>query len=215
MAVIEQLTLSIAPGDHVAILGASGAGKSTLCRAVMKFLEADAGTIAAGTATYSSLTSESIRAHVALLDQSPTLFAGTLGDTLRLGAPSASDAALFSILEQCHLQELLPDGIESLSMPLVEDGRSLSLGQQRRIALARVLLRTPEILLLDEPTAGLSREQARSVLSNALRVAGDATVILVTHDIEETVGFDAVWNVEGGHLSRLDPGAEPLSELRS
>ena len=82
-------------------------------------------------------------------------------------------------------------------------------------ALARVLLRTPEILLLDEPTAGLSREQAKSVLSNALRYAGDATVILVTHDVEETAGFDAVWNLEGGRLSRIDPGAEPLLELRS
>ena len=181
----------------------------------MKFLEVDAGTIAVGTATYPSLTSESIRTHVALLDQSPTLFAGTLADTLRLGAPDASDAALLSILEQCQLQELLPDGLESLSLPLAEDGRSLSLGQQRRIALARVLLRTPEILLLDEPTAGLSREQAKSVLSNALRYAGDATVILVTHDIEETAGFDAVWNLEGGRLSRIDPGAEALSELRS
>ena len=215
MPVIEHLTLSIDPGDHVAILGASGTGKSTLCRSIMKFLEVDAGTIAVGTASYPSLTSESIRTHVALLDQSPTLFAGTLADTLRLGAPDASDAALLSILEQCQLQELLPNGLESLSLPLAEDGRSLSLGQQRRIALARVLLRTPEILLLDEPTAGLSREQAKSVLSNALRYAGDATVILVTHDVEETAGFDAVWNLEGGRLSRIDPGAEPLLELRS
>jgi len=198
--VLKDVSLAVAPGERVAILGASGSGKSTICTLIMRFLDPTEGSIEVGGLPIGAMHSDEVRRHVALLDQSPTLFGGTLADTLRLGNPAADDEMLRDVLRLCDLEDLLAKG---LNQPLAERGTSLSGGQQRRVALARVLLRKPDLLLLDEPTAGLDPVQGRAVLANCLRASKDAGVILLTHDVEEADQFDRVYWLEDGVLVEL------------
>lgn len=208
--VLRGLNLQLAPGSKTAVLGASGSGKSTLCRVLMRFVAPTGGEVRIGGVDLSSLTGDEVRQHITLLDQSPSLFRGTIRDALKLGDPSATDAELLEVLDRCQLGELARVDHGGLDQLVAEDGATFSGGQQRRLALARALLRRPEVLLLDEPTVGLDPDQARSILHDCLAAAGSATVVLVTHDVEETEGFDQVLWLEDGSLSPLGD-----AELRS
>jgi ATP-binding cassette subfamily C protein CydCD len=198
---LHEVSLRLGAGERVALLGSSGAGKSTICNLLLRFLDPTGGLITIGGIPLAELSSTELRGHVALLDQSPTLFGGTVADCLRLGAPGAATADLREALELVDLGEL------SLDELVAEDGASLSGGQRRRLALARVLLRRPSLLLLDEPTAGLDELQGLAVLERSLAAAGDAGVLLLTHRVVETQAFDRVYELAGGVLSELDGAA--------
>jgi len=203
-AVLHGASLEIRPGERIAILGASGSGKSTLCALLLRFIAPQAGRLSLGAVLWEDLDTAELRQRIALLDQSPVLFGGTIADTLRLGDPAATDEQLSAMLELVDLSEL---GDHALSLDLAEDGASLSGGQQRRLALARVLLRRPEILLLDEPTAGLSESQGVDVLRRALALTPEATVVLCTHRVAEAEGFDRVFVLDQGAFHQLGDAA--------
>ena len=200
--VLDGASLELPVGCRVALLGASGAGKSTLAEVVLSFLRPISGRVMVGTIDLEDISTDEVLRHIALLDQSSTIFGGSLRDALRLGAPDASDAMMTAMLEACQLSELLetPDG---LGLVLSEQGASLSGGQQQRLALARALLRQPELLILDEPTVGLDPVQAGEVLDVALAAAGPASVLLITHDIAEAMRCDSVVWLSQGQIRPL------------
>ena len=208
--VLAGASLELRAGARVALLGASGAGKSTLADVLLGFLTPSAGHVWIGEVDLARLSGAELLDHVALLDQSSAIFGGTLRDALRLGAPDADDATMEAMLSTCQLAELLerPGGLDQL---LAEQGASLSGGQQQRLALARALLRRPELLILDEPTVGLDPEQAHTVLSLALEEAGPATVLLITHDLAEAMRCEQVLWLSGGQVRPLSP--DELSAL--
>ena len=201
-AVVRNVSLVIDPGARIAIIGASGSGKTTLCRLALRFLDPLEGSVAIGATAYLDMASDDVRHHVVLLDQDPILFAGTLGDALRLGDPLATDEALLAIIATVDLGELATSP-EDLALSIGESGATLSLGQQRRVALARAMLRRPDILLLDEPTAGLDPEQGRRILSDVLSAAGDAAVVLVTHDDDAAQMMSERYWLYNGELSKV------------
>ena len=201
-AVVRDVSLVIDPGARIAIVGASGSGKTTLCRLALRFLDPLEGSVAIGATAYLDMASDDVRRHVVLLDQDPMLFAGTLGDALRLGDPLATDEALLAIIATVDLGELA-NSPEDLALSIGESGATLSLGQQRRVALARAMLRRPDILLLDEPTAGLDPEQGRRILSDVLSAAGDAAVVLVTHDDDAAQMMSERYWLYNGELSKV------------
>ena len=213
-AVIQGLSLSIPVGHRVAILGASGAGKSTLCRVLLRFLDPTSGGVSIGDSSLESMAGDEVRRHVTLLDQHPMLFGGSLRDALRLGAPDATDDELLEVLRRCQLTALTGVGVNGSPLDLMigEDGATLSGGQQRRVGLARALLRRPDILLLDEPTAGLSALQGSEILATCLDAARESTVILVTHDVDHAAGFDQILWLEEGRLTPLSK--ERIAQLR-
>ena len=202
LAVVRDVSLVIDPGARIAIVGASGSGKTTLCRLALRFLDPLEGSVAIGATAYLDMASDDVRRHVVLLDQDPMLFAGTLGDALRLGDPLATDEALLAIIATVDLGELA-NSPEDLALSIGESGATLSLGQQRRVALARAMLRRPDILLLDEPTAGLDPEQGRRILSDVLSAAGDAAVVLVTHDDDAAQMMSERYWLYNGELSKV------------
>lgn len=185
-AAVGPVSLHIAEGEHVALVGSSGAGKSTLLSLVAGELSAAAGSVAAQPTTW--------------LTQRTELFQDSVRDNLRLAQPAASDAQLWAALEAAGLAadvRSMPQGLDSL---LGEGGLGLSGGQARRLALARLLLNAAPCWLLDEPTEGLDAATAHDVL---LRLQGEIkghTVIVATHFRREAQWAERLLWVERGQI---------------
>ncbi|WP_426957268.1 thiol reductant ABC exporter subunit CydC [Muricoccus radiodurans] len=179
--VFEDLSLDLPEGARIALLGPSGAGKSTLAALLLKLAAPQEGTITLGGADYATLTADTVRAHVACLTQDAALFDDSISANLRLAAPGAPDAALWRALERARIADLvraLPEGLETRCG---EAGARFSGGQARRIALARALLSPADIIILDEPTAGLDAETERAFLETLDDALGGRSAILITH----------------------------------
>lgn len=164
-AVIRDLSLHVAPGETVALTGPSGCGKSALLNTVAGLVPAVAGQVRAG-------------GRIGYLPQRPALIAGSLRDALALAAPEADDATMRAVLDHVALD--LP-----LDLVLGEAGAGLSGGQARRLALARVLIQRPGILLLDEPTEGLDGATAARVLAGLRDWLPDAAILIAAHRAAE------------------------------
>ncbi|MEV6582159.1 thiol reductant ABC exporter subunit CydD [Streptomyces sp. NPDC051582] len=175
------VSLTVGPGECVALIGPSGAGKSTLLQVLLGFVEPTAGRVRVGGVDLASLSLEQWRERIAWVPQRPHLFAGTIAQNVRLARPDASAEAVAGALEDAGAWEFvaaLPRGVET---ELGEGGVGLSAGQRQRLALARAFLADRPVLLLDEPTAALDGETEAAVVDAVRRLAVGRTVLLVVH----------------------------------
>ncbi|MDB1086205.1 thiol reductant ABC exporter subunit CydD [Streptomyces sp. ACA25] len=172
---LPETTLTIRPGETVALTGPSGAGKTTLLNALLGFAEPTSGRILLGGRELAEIDPASWHAQIAWVPQHPQLFAGTIADNVRLARPDADDAAVAAALRDAAAGDLDP------GRQLGEAGAGLSAGQRQRVALARAVLADRPVLLLDEPTAALDSTTEAAVLASLQRLAADRTVILITH----------------------------------
>lgn len=168
--VVQDLSLQLQPGEHIALVGASGSGKTTLLEALAGWLPVEAGRI-----NFSHLP------RIGYAPQRPHLFQGSLADNLRLAAPEASDADLLAAAQAAQVMRFAARWPEGLQTQVGERGFGLSGGEARRVALARLFLRQPDVLLLDEPTAFLDPATEQAVLDALLAFAQGRTLILATH----------------------------------
>ncbi|MFJ3500264.1 thiol reductant ABC exporter subunit CydD [Streptomyces sp. NPDC090135] len=179
---LDAATLTVEPGETVALVGPSGSGKSTLLDVVLGFTAPEpGGTVRVGGEDLAGLDPEAWRSRIAWVPQRPYLFAGTIAENVRLARPDASDEAVREALRDAGADGFvaeLPDGTET---PLGEDGAGLSAGQRQRLALARAFLADRPLLLLDEPTAALDGETEAGVVDAVRRLAAGRTVLLVVH----------------------------------
>ncbi|MDR6291190.1 ATP-binding cassette subfamily C protein CydD [Inquilinus ginsengisoli] len=178
---VEGVSLRIAPGDHVALVGMSGAGKSTLLSLLLGFRIPDSGRVLVNGIDLADIDPEDLRRHIAWIGQAPVLFHGTLRDNIRLGRPDADDAAVDRAAAEARVTEFaaaLPHGLDT---PVGERGVGLSGGQAQRIALARAFLKDAPLVLLDEPTASLDRDTEAEILESIRRLARGRTAIVATH----------------------------------
>lgn len=198
--VLDGLDLDIAQGERVVLLGESGSGKTTLLRALKGDLVPSAGTVRVHGIELSDATRDAVRAGSALVAQSTWLFTGTIADNLRVGAPSADDAALWRSLASVALDGFVAAAPKGLDTPVGERGLALSGGQAQRLSLARALLSGRHLLLLDEPTSQVDLASERIML-NALDALGpDYTVVLVTHRPSVSLLGARTLRLSGGHL---------------
>ncbi len=189
--VLGGLDLGVAPGETVALEGASGSGKSTVLALAAGVARPTAGEIALFGAPIADWPEPALREAVAYLPQRSELLGKTLADALRLGAPEADDGALWSVLEEVEMAEAAR-AVGGLSARLGAGGIGFSGGESRRLALARLLLRRPRLVLLDEPTEGLGAEQAARVLDRALERFDGAAILIASHSPEERARADRI-----------------------
>ncbi len=190
--VFTHYSLTINAGEHLAIIGPSGKGKSTLLHLLLGFITPTEGAILIGDTILSAQNLAAWQKHIGWLSQQPTLFPGTLRDNLLMAKPNATEEQLWNALAKTSMQECvmaLPLGLDT---PLGEQNIGLSGGQAQRIALARLYLRDPPILLLDEPTANLDMENQAIVMQSLREYSCGKTLILLTHRIETLLPTDRI-----------------------
>ncbi len=199
--VLDDLDLSLRPGQHVAITGMSGAGKSTLAALLLRFLDPeDRGTVLLNGIDVLDLAADDVRRVIGCVAGDAHIFASDLRENLRLAKPEASDKELVDALYRVRLGQwyaALPAG---LATPLGEGGALISGGERRRIALARALLADQPILVLDEPTEGLDRPTAMALVADLLDTASDRAVLMLTHRDEGLDLVDRSYRLVDGRL---------------
>ncbi|RYJ30394.1 transport ATP-binding protein CydCD [Streptomyces sp. L-9-10] len=178
---LDAATLTVEPGETVALVGPSGVGKTTLLHVVLGFAVPDEGRVRVDGRDLASLDQKRWRERIAWVPQRPYLFAGTVSENVRLARRDADDAAVRDALRDAGAYDFvaaLPDGPDTV---LGEDGAGLSAGQRQRLALARAFLADRPLLLLDEPTAALDGETEEGIVEAVRRLAVGRTVLLVVH----------------------------------
>lgn len=198
--VLRGVGFAVAPGEHVALVGPSGAGKTTVLNLVLGFVTPQRGRVLIGGVPAGRLDDAALRRLVSWVGQAPRLFAGTLRDNIRLGFPEADEAEVLRAAALAHVLDFadaLPDGLDTR---IGERGFGLSGGQAQRLALARAFLSPAPILLMDEPTAGLDRENEALVLDSLSRLAEGRTVLVATHSPAVIAWADRTVRLSAGRI---------------
>ncbi|MEZ0213744.1 MAG: thiol reductant ABC exporter subunit CydD [Xanthobacteraceae bacterium] len=193
--VLDKVSFTAEPGARIALLGESGIGKSTLIETLAR-LRAYEGEIRIDGRPLDAVPEPELRTRIALLGQRPRIFHGTVADNIRLGRPDASPAELRRAAARAGIAGL-PDGLDTL---VGEGGLGLSGGEAHRVALARIFLRDPGLILLDEPTAHLDRDTEHRVLDALLAFAQGRTLIIATHSAAVAARMERIYRIAGGAL---------------
>lgn len=195
---LSGLSLDIAPGERVAVLGRTGCGKSTLLQLLTRAWDPTTGAIALNNISLADIAEANLRAALSVVPQRVHLFSATLRDNLRLAAPDYDDAQLHAALRQVALDKLLEG--EGLNQWLGEGGRQLSGGELRRLGLARAFLHQGGLLLLDEPTEGLDAGTEHHMLDLIDQISRNKTLIMVTHRLNGLSVFDRIIVMDNGQI---------------
>jgi ATP-binding cassette subfamily C protein CydCD len=209
---LQDVTLDVRVGEHVALVGLSGSGKSTLAGLLLRFIKPGSGEITINREPFDEIPAESWRISVAWVPQDPYLFHDSIAANLRIALPDATDGQLAAALQAAHLEEFvlsLPKGVETV---IGEEGARLSSGQSQRLALARAFLKNAPILILDEPTSSLDPEQETLVESALHRLMQGRTVITIAHRVNTIFNADRIFVLEQGRLVEAGSHSELLAK---
>lgn len=209
-AVLDGLSLRIPEGSTVAVVGRSGAGKSTIAALLLRFFDPDSGRITWGGRDLSTVSSDLVRRHIAVVSQDTYLFHGTVRDNLRLGRVDADSAQIEAAARAAGVHDTvlrLPDGYDTV---LGERGATLSGGERQRIAIARALLTDPRLLILDEATSSLDAETEREVLDALDRLSSGRTTLVVAHRLSSVRHADVIVLLDRGRVAGSGPHEDLL-----
>lgn len=195
--VFNDLNLEITAGERVAVAGPSGCGKTTLALLIMRQVDPDSGTVMLGGKDLRTLDPDALRRRIGYLPQRPIIFRDTLAANLRLADGDADDERLIAVLEQAGLGRLYSGLADGLDTWLDESGSNLSGGEIRRLALARLLLTGPGVVILDEPTTGLDRHTADDIGNRLDAWLKGRTTVMITHEPERLPPYDRLIRLTG------------------
>jgi len=197
---LDGVSLSVAPGETVALVGPSGAGKTTMIQLLLRHYDPQGGAIRLGGVDLREMDRAAFRRQMAVVPQDPVIFAASARDNIRFGRPDASDAEVETAARAAAAHDFLvalPEGYDSY---VGERGVMLSGGQKQRIAIARAILRNAPILLLDEATSALDAESERAVQDAVERLARDRTTLIVAHRLATVKQADRIVVFQGGRI---------------
>jgi subfamily B ATP-binding cassette protein MsbA len=206
--VLTNVNLDIQPGMTVALVGRSGAGKTTLASLVPRFYEPTSGRILIDGADIAAVTLKSLRAHIGIVPQDAMLFSASIRENVQYGRPGAPDAAVWDALAKANISEFvesLPDGLDT---EIGEGALKPSSGQRQRLALARVFLKDPPILILDEATSALDSEVENLIHDALRRLMLGRTSIIIAHRLSSAVGADLIVVLDLGQIVETGTHAE-------
>jgi len=198
--VLKDLSFQITRGQRVALVGPSGAGKSTTFSLIERFYEPTSGQLLMDGQPVTEFSRDTLREEIGYVEQDAPVLAGSLRDNLLLGKESASDHELIEVLEQVNLSDVLNRDSRGLDAEVGEDGIMLSGGEKQRLAIARALLATPEILLLDESTSsldGLNEQRMRKAVD---AVSENRTMLVIAHRLSTVVDSDLIIVLQNGEI---------------
>ena len=198
---LDGLSLRVAPGERVGVVGASGAGKSTISRLLLRFADATAGRVTVGGRDLRALSLHELRRMIAVVSQDTYLFHGTVEDNLRMGRPDASQAELEAAARNANIHEAiaaLPHGYRTV---VGERGVRLSGGQRQRIAIARALLRDAPVLILDEALSSVDAESEAAIQDALDRLMRGRTTLIFAHRLSSIIGADRILVLDEGRVA--------------
>ncbi len=214
--VIENLTLTVAPGEKVGIVGRSGAGKSTLVNLLLRFYDLESGRILIDGQDISEVTQASLRAQIAMVTQDTALLHRSIRDNILYGRPEASEEEMVRAAELAEAAAFIPElhdlrGRRGYDAHVGERGVKLSGGQRQRIAIARVILKDAPILVLDEATSALDSVVEAAIQSQLQHLMQGKTVIAIAHRLSTIAAMDRLVVVDKGHIVEEGSHAELLA----
>ncbi|QIL20967.1 ABC transporter transmembrane domain-containing protein [Thermomonas sp. HDW16] len=199
-AALRDFSLRVQPGETIALVGPSGAGKSTVFSLLLRFHDPQTGRISLDGIDVRDLDPHALRDAIALVPQSPTIFATTAMDNIRYGKLEASDAQVRKAAESAEADEFLDTLPEGFASELGERGARLSGGQQQRVAIARALLKDAPILLLDEATSALDAQSERAVQHALENLMAGRTTLVIAHRLATILKADRIVVMEAGRI---------------
>ena len=198
--VIEGLSLRIAAGERVALVGASGAGKSTLVNLLLRLYEPSAGRILIDGIDIRRYSRASLRRETGIVLQDNMLFGVSVRENIAYGRPDAPTEAIEAAARAARAHEFIVDLPQGYDTELGERGATLSGGQRQRLCLARALVKEPAILAMDEPTASIDPVSAQLIHEAVARVHRGRTLIVIAHDLADMAAYDRVLVLKGGRV---------------
>ncbi|WP_435218742.1 ABC transporter transmembrane domain-containing protein [Luminiphilus sp. nBUS_07] len=208
---LTDFELSVPPGKSLALVGQSGAGKSTLFELLQRFYDPQQGSVSYGNYDLRQIPLAVWRERAALVPQSPVLFSGSVRYNIAYGKPDATDAEIESAARAAYAHDFISQLPEGYNSPLGAQGVRLSGGQRQRIAIARAVLKNPEILLLDEATSALDTESEFYVQQALAEIMHDRTTIIIAHRLSTIINADNIAVVDQGRVVATGTHNELLS----
>jgi ATP-binding cassette subfamily B protein len=198
--IIKGISFKVNAGEKVAVVGQSGSGKSTLVKLLFRFYDVDSGSININGQDISQVSQQSLRSHIGIVPQDTVLFNDTLFNNVQYGCPTASTDEVLKAIELAHLAEFissLPDGLETV---VGERGLKLSGGEKQRVAIARTILKNPQILVFDEATSSLDSHSEQAILTAINEVAKSRTSLVIAHRLSTIIDSDNIIVMSHGEI---------------
>ncbi|MGC5332966.1 ABC transporter ATP-binding protein [Micromonospora sp. DT62] len=196
--VLRNVSFRVTPGTTTAVIGSTGAGKTTLLSLVPRLVDATAGAVLVDGVDVRKLAPDELWRRIGLVPQRPYLFTGTVASNLRYGNPDATDAELWDALEIAQARDFVEAMPEGLEAPIAQGGTNVSGGQRQRLAIARALVRRPEIYLFDDSFSALDLGTDARLRAALRPVTADAAVVIVAQRVSTIVGADQIVVLENG-----------------
>ncbi|MBF0501659.1 MAG: ABC transporter ATP-binding protein [Candidatus Riflebacteria bacterium] len=198
--ILNHVSLSVAPGEVVALVGPSGAGKTTLVNLIPRFFEVQSGSVMVDGHDIRDLTFSSLRKQIGMVHQETLLFSGTIEDNIRLGRLDATHEAIVAAATFANANDFINGLPMGYNTPLGERGVNLSGGQAQRIALARAFLKDPPILVLDEATSALDSETENMIRESLARLMKNRTTFIIAHRLSTVINADKIVVMQNGSI---------------
>lgn len=200
LPVLKDISLTVPAGKTVAIVGPTGSGKSTITKLLLRFYKSTAGVIRLGHVDVESCDPQDLRSHIGLVSQDVFLFHGTIYDNIAYGRLGATRAEVMEAARKAYADEFidrLPQGLDTL---IGERGQKLSGGQRQRLSIARVILKNPPVLILDEATSAVDNETEAVIQKSLAEVSKGRTTIVIAHRLSTVTHADTIYVVSQGRI---------------